>query len=152
MHRLHRLSMIFALIIGLSPAALAAPGQEALNLYERFAAAQNARDLAKVRALFLASPDFLWVSDGQSIWGADDTLKRMALFQEADIWRVEPNLAKAKSVTVDDHTAYLHLPLVLTIGPKAAPEKFGFLVTVLCVETEQGWRIAGLFTTTDKTS
>jgi SnoaL-like protein len=151
MKRFRRLVVIFALIMGLSPAAFATPGQQALDLYQRFAAAQNARDVPKVRALFLASPDFLWVSDGQSIWGVDDTLKRMALFQDADIWHVEPNLAKAKAITVDEHTAYLHLPLVLTIGPKAAPEKFGFLVTVLCIETEEGWRIAGLFTTTDKT-
>jgi ketosteroid isomerase-like protein len=151
MHRFRQLSTVLALIMGLSPGAYAAPREEAFNLYRQFVAAQNAHDLAKVRALFLASPDFLWVSDGQSIWGVDDTPNRMALFQEADIWRVDPNLAEAKAITVDGHTAYLHLPLVLTIGPKAAPEKFGFLVTVLCVETEQGWRIAGLFTTTDKT-
>ena len=151
MDRFRQLSVILALAMGLSFSAYAAPRDEALALYRQFAEAQNAHDLAKVRTLFLASPDFLWVSDGQSIWGVDAALKRMALFQEADIWRVDPNLAKANAVTINDHTAYLHLPLVLTIGPRGAPEKFGFLVTVLCAETAQGWRIAGLFTTADKT-
>ena len=151
MYIFRQLSVILAVTVGLFSSAHAAPRDEALALYRQFADAQNAHDLAKVRTLFVTSPNFLWVSDGQSIWGVDAALKRMALFQEADVWRVDPNLANANAVTLNDHTAYLHLPLVLTIGPKAAPEKFAFLVTVLCAETAQGWRIAGLFTTADKT-
>ena len=42
---------------------------EVRALYQRFAAAQNARDLEQVRPLLLDSPTFLWVSDGQSFWG-----------------------------------------------------------------------------------
>ena len=144
------LGLGFALALALSPAVEAAPGDEALLLYRQFAAAQNARDLAKVRALFLPSPDFLWVSDGTAFWGVDAVLKRMALFQEAETWQVEPDLGAARAVAVDVHTAFLHLPLVLVIGPKTRPERFGFLVTVLCVETPAGWRISGLFTTNDK--
>ena len=144
------IGLVFALGVALSPGAQAAPGDEALALYRQFAAAQNERNLEKVRALFLPSPDFLWVSDGTSFWGVEAVLKRMSLFQEAETWRVEPDLAAARAVAVDDHTAFLHLPLVLVIGPQAKPERFGFLVTMLCVETPSGWRISGLSTTTDK--
>jgi len=56
--------------------------------YEAFAAAQNARDLDRVRALLIDSPRFLWVSDGVSVWGPEATLARMASFQEAPVWRV----------------------------------------------------------------
>src|SRR5882724_5891804 len=83
-----------------APGAGAGPSDEARTLYRQFAAAQNLRDLEKVGALLLDSPEFLWVSDGKSIWGHDAVLKRMALFQEARVWRVEPDLDKAVAVTV----------------------------------------------------
>ena len=44
--------------------ALADDAGEALALHQRFAAAQNAPDLAQVRTLFVDSPRFLWISDG----------------------------------------------------------------------------------------
>ena len=145
------LGLGFAAALALAPAAAkAGPADEALALYRQFAAAQNTRNIDAVRALFLPSPDFLWVSDGMSVWGIDAVLKRMALFQEAETWRVEPDLGVARAVAIDDRSAFLHLPLVLVIGPSAKPERFGFLVTMLCVETQAGWRISGLFTTTDK--
>src|SRR5258708_25066671 len=71
-------------------AAAADPASEALALYRRFVAAQNAGDLAAVEAALLDSPKFLWVSDGMSIWGRKATLERMALFQQAELWHVEP--------------------------------------------------------------
>ena len=119
-------------------------------LYERFAAAQNQRDLERVRPLLLDAPTFLWVSDGQSFWGPDAVLARMASFQGAEVWRVEPDLAHAVAVPVSDRVAYLHLPLTLVIGPAAKPDRLRFLVSMLGVETEDGWRIAALFTTTEK--
>ncbi len=74
----------------------------------------------------------------------------MAAFQEARIWRVEPDLGKAVGVTVSDTTAFLHLPLALDLAfSPAAPETLHFLVSVLGVRTTEGWRIAALFTTTE---
>jgi ketosteroid isomerase-like protein len=119
--------------------------------YLAFAAAQNARDLKRVRSLLLDSPQFLWVSDGRSVWGPDATLERMASFQEANVWRVEPALGEAIPVLVGDGTAFLHLPLRLAIGSARSPDALKFLVSVLCTRTPDGWRIAALFTTTDKT-
>jgi ketosteroid isomerase-like protein len=134
-----------------SPApSSAAPADEVRAIYGQFLAAQNARDLARVRSVLLDSPKFLWVSDGMSVWGPDALLRRMSLFQKAEVWRVEPDLAAAVAVEVDDGAAYLHLPLVLEIGPAAGPDRLRFLVSVLGVETGEGWRIAALFTTTAK--
>ncbi|MEK0083999.1 nuclear transport factor 2 family protein [Benzoatithermus flavus] len=132
------------------PAARAGASEEVRTLYGRFLAAQNARDLARVRSLLLDSPKFLWVSDGMAVWGPDALVERMSLFQQAPVWRVDPDLAKAVPVELDDRTAYLHLPLVLTIGPEAAPDRLHFLVSMLGVATPEGWRIAALFTTAEK--
>jgi hypothetical protein len=142
-----------ALFIGFGAASSASAGasaEAARATYLRFAAAQNARDLDAIGALFIDGPRFLWVSDGMSFWGGASVLARMSLFQEAAIWRVEPALEEAVAVELDDKAAFLHLPLALTIGGAQAPETFRFVVSVLCVETETGWRIAALFTTTAK--
>ncbi len=139
---------LFVAVLG-GTAAKAGPSDEARAVYRQFAAAQNMRDLETVGALLLGSPNFLWVSDGKSIWGRAAVLKRMALLQEARIWHVEPDIGKAVAVAVGGDTAFLHLPLELTLAFSAAePETLRFLVSVLCVRTAQGWRIAALFTAT----
>ena len=144
---------MLALVAGAwtAAAAMAGPAEEVRAVYARFLAAQNARDLERVRAVLLDSPRFLWVSDGRSVWGPDATLARMASFQKAPVWRALPDLERAVAVEVDARAAYLHLPLVLVIGPEANPDRLRFLVSVLGVETPAaGWKIAALFTTTQK--
>ena len=133
----------------LAPAvAVAAVKDEVLALYNRFLTAQNARNLAEVGAQFIDGPEFLWVSDGKSIWGRAATLERMSSFQGAEVWRVEPALAGARVVEVNEGSAYLHLTLVLVIGAAAKPDRVTFLVSMLGVRTAKGWKIAALFTTT----
>jgi ketosteroid isomerase-like protein len=137
--------------LALTGSARADWSDEVRATYLAFAAAQNARDLKTVRSLLLDSPQFLWVSDGRSVWGPDATIERMASFQQAAVWRVEPALADAVPVQVGTGSAFLHLPLRLVIGSGAEPDRLGFLVSVLCSQTADGWRIAALFTTTNKT-
>src|SRR5260221_1433444 len=137
-----------ALIAALLPTAAAAdPAGEARALYQRFAAAQNDRDLSAVEAVLLDSPKFLWVSDGMSIWGRAATLQRMALFQQAEIWHVEPDLAKAVAVPVDDRTSFLHLPLTLAIGsPSKRIRRVEFPLRPPCAATAPGWSPAAPLT------
>lgn len=131
-------------------AMAAAPAEELMALYRRFVAAQNARDLAAVRLTLWDQPDFLWVSDGRSVWGREAALARMAGFQQAPVWRVEPDLAQARPVVLDAGAGYLHLPLTLVIGAAEAPDRLRFLVSMLGIATGEGWRIAALLTTTEK--
>ncbi len=122
-------------------------------LYLRFAAAQNARDLQGVERLLLDSPKFLWISDGMAVWGRAAALQRMALFQTLEIWSVEPDLARATYVPTGERSGFLHLPLTLVIGnSEPGPESLHFLVEMVAVETVDGWRIAALLTTSEKTS
>jgi len=143
-------AMLVALSLGASPAARADSPSEVRALYDQFAAAQNARDLVKVKTFLVDTPEFLWVSDGMSFWGPDALVKRMAEFQLAEVWRVDPDLAHAAVVEVNDGAAYIHMPLTLTIGLKTKPDAIQFLVSILCVKKAEGWRIAALFTTTEK--
>jgi ketosteroid isomerase-like protein len=128
----------------------AGQGEEVLSLYRAFAAAQNRRDTAAVRKMLWESPDFLWISDGRPYWGRETMLLRMAQFQKADVWRVEPDYASARVVRIGDDAAYVHIPLILVIGAKDDPARLRWLVEVVCRRTPDGWRIAGLFTAPDK--
>ena len=130
--------------------AFAGADDEVRALYQRFAAAQNARDAKAIAAQLLQSQTFLWVSDGKSIWGTEATIERMTSFQAAEVWRVEPRLGEAKVIPVGADAAYLHMPLDLVIGSKEKPDRLAFLVSILCVKAGTDWKIAALFTTTAK--
>lgn len=141
------------LVIPSVAGSVTAAGGALVDTYQRFVAAQNADDLATVRDLFTEVPRFLWVSDGQSVWGRDAAIERMALFRQSEVWEVTPDLAGAVTVTLDERTAYLHLSLVLAIGPKIpGPDHLPFLVSLLGIRDtpSEPYRIAALFTTTRK--
>lgn len=128
---------------------------EILATYAAFVEAQNDRDPHRIGAYFIDGPEFLWVSDGRSVWGRNATLERMGGFQRAEVWTVLPDLPRARLVMLGEDSAMLHLSLVLEIGAAASPNRLPFLVTILWVaapQTAEGWRIAGLLTTADKTA
>jgi uncharacterized protein (TIGR02246 family) len=137
------------LLIGSAP-AWADTAAEVLSVYRGFADAQNARDLDRIGAFFVDGPDLLWVSDGQSVWGRPDVLKRMSGFQKSAVWHVVPDLDHARVVELDPGVAMLHMPLVLEIGSATAPDHLRFLVSILFRNQQDGWRIAALLTTTEK--
>lgn len=132
--------------------AVAGSGEEILSVYRQFAAAQNARDLDRIGAFFIDGPDFLWVSDGQSFWGREAVLARMASFQKAEHWQVIPDLETVHVLELTEGAALLHMPLVLEIGGAAAPSRLGFLVSILFRRDADDWRIAALLTTGNKQS
>jgi ketosteroid isomerase-like protein len=145
------LILVLALLAGIAADSARADWHDEIRAtYDRFVAAQNARDLSRVRELLLDGLQFLWVSDGMSIWGREAMIERMASFQEAEVWRVEPDLARAVPVRVSDTTAFLHLSLTLVIGAQPSPDRLRFLVSILCLRTSEGWRVAALFTTAAK--
>ncbi|HLY58159.1 MAG TPA: nuclear transport factor 2 family protein [Stellaceae bacterium] len=148
-----RFALVGAALLLSSINGIAAPSgtdQQLLGLYARFAEAQNARDLDRLRPLLSDGPQFLWVSDGQSFWGREAALARMANFQAAEVWHNTPDLEHAVAVPLNPDAAYLHLPVELAIGPADRPGTFRFLVSMLCVRSGNEWRIAALFTTTQK--
>ncbi len=127
-----------------------APSAAVLELYSQFAAAQNRRDLQGVRELLSPRPDFLWISDGQPFCGRDAMIERMAGFQKAEVWKVEPDYSNAKVVPVNADAAYLHIPLVLVLGSHANPQRLNWLVAVLCTHERRHGRLQHCSHTEDK--
>ncbi|WP_170575949.1 nuclear transport factor 2 family protein [Ruegeria atlantica] len=125
--------------------------EQIFETYLEFAAAQNARDLDAIGSFFVDDPDFLWVSDGQSVWGRDATLGRMSSFQRAEHWQVLPQLDKAEVIFLDHRVALLHMPLDLEIGNAASLNTLPFLVSIVFRNIDGQWRIAAMLTTNDKT-
>lgn len=145
-----RLLLVFvsAAALLIAPRAHAGQSDELRATYERFVAAQNARDLPAVRELLLDSPRFLWVSDGRTFWGRETMLARMARYQRAETWVAMPDLDRAVVVEASPGSGYIHMPLSLRLGSRAEGiSDTHFLVSVLFVHTGAGWRIAALFTT-----
>lgn len=140
----------FALGIALASPAMADPQQEVRDLYAAFVTAQNQHDIDAVRPLLSDRPDFLWISDGRPVWGREAMLTRMADFQKAEVWRVEPEYTASQVILLDEDTAVFHLPLLLVLGTKADPARLKWLVEVICQKETAGWRIAGLYTAQDK--
>lgn len=146
---MRRVAMAVALVGLLWTAPARAEAEVAArDLYGRFVAAQNAHDFAAVRATLLDSPRFLWVTNGLTVWGPDAAIARMQGFHANEIWRIDPDWARARTASVTPDTALLHVPLVLTVGRIAAPDRYRILVTAVCARGADGaWRIAALLTT-----
>jgi hypothetical protein len=143
-----RRAMAATLLSGLiATPAKAGPAEAARRLYADFVAAQNAHDFVRLRATLLDSPEFLWVTNGLSVWGVEAALRRIMGFHVHEVWHITPLEAQIAAVTVNPTTAFLHVPLELVVGPRANPARFRILVSALCTEAVQGWRIAALFTT-----
>src|SRR6266702_2662428 len=83
---------------------VAAPEDEVRATFDRFVAAQNAHDIKAVDSLLLNSPDFLWITRGAPIWGADAASKRFAALYQGT-WRLEPEPSGLKVTMIGDGVA-----------------------------------------------
>ena len=146
---MRRLVVSALLLAGLllSTPVRADPADAVRRLYADFVTAQNAHDFTALRATLADGPEFLWVTNGLSIWGADAAVQRIRGFHAHEVWHITPVDARAVAVTLNAGAAFLHVPLELVVGPRSGPARFRVLVSALCTETPAGWRIAALFTT-----
>ena len=133
-------------LLAITPAQ-AGPAEEARALYARFVAAQNGHDFDAVRATLLEDDRFLWITNGLALRGPDAAIARMQGFHANEVWRIDPVWSRAQAIEPAPGTVVLHVPLVLTVGRAAAPDRYRILVSALCVQANAGWRIAALFTT-----
>lgn len=145
-----RRAMMAMALLGLvwTASARAGPEAAARDLYARFVAAQNAHDFAAVRATLVDGPGFLWVTNGVGLRGPDAAITRMQGFHANEVWRIDPAWERAEAIAIAGDAALLHVPLVLTVGRRAAPDRYRILVTAVCARGADGsWRIAALLTT-----
>jgi hypothetical protein len=122
----------------------AVPQDEVHAVFDRFIAAQNAHDVNTVEDLLLASPEFLWITRGTPIWGADAALKRFAALYEGT-WHLDPDRATMKVVWLGERAAQLYVPITFTIGASGQPaQTTRFLMNQILIKTPQGWRISSI--------
>lgn len=143
---LRRSSFWSALLLSgmfLSPAG-ATRQDEIRATFDRFVDAQNEHDLAKLKPLLLASPDFLWITRGAPIWGSDAALQRFAALYKGT-WRLEPDAAALKVLRIGQDTAQLFVPISFTIGTAGKPaQTMRFLMNEVLVRTSAGWRVSSI--------
>ena len=124
--------------------ALAAPEDEVRATFDRFVAAQNAHDIKAVESLLLGSPNFLWITRGAPVWGADEALKRFTALY-AGTWRLDPEPSSLRITMIGDGVAQVYVPIVFTIGAAGQPpQQTRFLMNQVLVKTPDGWRVSSV--------
>ncbi len=118
---------------------------DARALFERFVAAQNAHDAAAVEALLWNSPDFLWITRGQAIWGREAAMERFRVLYRGT-WRLEPDMSQFRAVALGPGAAQLFVPVLFTIGaPGQAAQPARFLMNqTLRRDGDSTWRVASI--------
>ena len=133
--------MLLALMIR---SAAAATEDEVRATFDRFVAAQNAHDIKAVESLLLGSPNFLWITRGTPVWGADAALKRFAALYEGT-WQLEPDTSGLKIVMIGDVAAQIYVPIVFKIGaPGQQAQQVRFLFNQVLVKTPSGWKVSSI--------
>jgi ketosteroid isomerase-like protein len=137
-------ALALALAALVSLPAHAAPDDEVRSTFDQFVAAQNAHDPAAVRALLLDSPNFLWITRGNVIWGRDAAIKRFEA-NYAGTWKLTPKMAELKVMVLSDSAAQLYVPILFTIGAAGQPaqESWTFINQTL-VKTADGWKVLSI--------
>jgi len=131
------------LLSTIKPAA-AAPEDEVRATFDRFVTAQNAHDIKAVESLLLGSPNFLWITRGTPVWGADAALRRFATLYEGT-WRLEPESAGLKIAMIGDGAAQVYVPILFTIGAAGQqPQPTRFLMNMVLVRTSNAWRVSSI--------
>ena len=127
-----------------SPAVIAGTDDEVRAMFERFVAVQNAHDLKALESLLADSPNFLWITRGNVIWGREAALKRFGALYEGT-WRLAPEFASLRVVALDGAAAQLHVPVVFTTGAVGQPAQTTrvFLNQVL-VKQDGVWRVTSI--------
>ena len=125
--------------------AAGAPTEELRSFLERFFQAQNAHDPASVSDTLLDSPEFLWITPrGEVIWGRDAAMQKFQAFYKGT-WKIDPDMAQFRVMSLGENAAQIFIPLVLTAGPPDQPARATKIVlSQILVRVGPGWRIASL--------
>jgi ketosteroid isomerase-like protein len=142
--RLGRVTLLLVLLATslLEPACASTPQDNARALFERFVAAQNAHDVGAVNSMIWNSSDFLWVSRGQEIRGADEAMKVYRSYYEGT-WHLEPDMTRFSATVITDDVVQVLVPVVFSRGAlDSTPQQATFLISQTLVRQADGWHVA----------
>jgi uncharacterized protein (TIGR02246 family) len=114
--------------------------------FDRFVKVQNAHDATALKAVLADSPDFLWITRGNVVWGSDAALTRFSKLYEGT-WRLDPEMGTLRVVRVSDDVAQLHVAINFTIGAPGQPPQppARFFINQVLVKRGGEWRVASIF-------
>jgi len=112
--------------------------------FDQFIVAQNAHDPVAVRALLLDSPNFLWITRGNVVWGRDAAIKRFEA-NYAGTWKLTPKLAELNVMVLSDSAAQLYVPILFTIGAAGQPAQDSWIfINQTLAKTAVGWKVLSI--------
>jgi uncharacterized protein (TIGR02246 family) len=125
--------------------AQASTEDEVRAAFDRFVQVQNAHDPKALEALLADSPRFLWITRGTAVWGREAALQRFAKLYEGT-WRLDPDPASVRVVTIADDVAQVHAVVQFTIGAQnQSPQATRFLLNQVLVKSGGAWRVMSIF-------
>lgn len=126
------------------PTQAAGVEDEVRAAFERFVEVQNRHDAQALAGILSDTPQFLWITRGNVIWGNDAALKRFRTLYEGT-WKLEPDLAELRIVPLADGVAQLHVPVTFTTGAAGqAPQTVRMFLNQVLVKREGRWRVASI--------
>ena len=115
-----------------------------ITLFEEFIKAQNQHDLTALNNLLVDSPDFIWITQGQTIWGKESALKRFENLYKGT-WNLEPDKSNFKIILLDKKTSHIYVPITFTIGALGKePKQIKFLMNMIIVNKSGRWKVSAI--------
>ena len=142
--RLSAALLFLAVTVASGGHASAADETEALALFTRFVAAQNAHNAGDVRAMLWNSPSMLLFSRGVETRGPEAVAARFKEYY-AGTWHLEPDMARFRVAVISDDAMQILVPIVFTRGlPGDPPQDNAFLISQTFVRDTTGWHVASI--------
>ncbi len=112
--------------------------------FETFVKAQNDHDLQAVGELLSDSPDFLWITKGNAIWGKEAALKKFEALYKGT-WQLEPVPAEFKVKLLSAKSWQIFVPIIFNIGePGQEAKKTRFLMNMVLVKESGKLKISSI--------
>ena len=137
--------VLLPIFCALIPAARAAGVEEEVRAaFEQFVEVQNRHDAQALAGMLADSPQFLWITRGNVIWGNEAALKRFRTLYEGT-WKLEPERPALRIVPLGDAVAQLHVPITFTTGAAGqAPQTVRMFMNQVLVKRDGRWRVASI--------
>lgn len=119
--------------------------EEVRAAFERFVEVQNRHDAGALAGILADTPQFLWITRGNVVWGHEAALKRFRTLYEGT-WRLDPEMAQLRIVPLSEEVAQIHIPIVFTTGAPGQPSQASrVFINQVLVKREGRWRVVSIF-------
>jgi hypothetical protein len=115
-----------------------------MSTFDQFIRAQNEHDLVALNNLLIDSPDFLWITKGQTVWGKDQALKRFENLYKGT-WKLEPDKSNLKILVLAKNSRHIYVPITFLIGEAGQePKQSKFLMNLILVNNSGTWKVSAI--------